>query len=144
MIQNNCSRDSILSTPEMREKYDTEYPAYIPDPEITGQLKTLLENVQTTIVMGTWCSDSRLQVSRFFKITDSAGIAEDSIQLICVDETKRTDDGLADLLNIVSVPTFIFMEDDQETGRIIESPESTLENDMIELLTKKITACQQH
>ncbi|SDZ87179.1 thioredoxin domain-containing protein [Pedobacter hartonius] len=137
MIQHNCSRDSILSIPEMREKYDTEYTAYIPGLEIAEQLKTLLENVQIIIVLGTWCADSRLQVPRFFKITDSTGIAEDSIQLICINETKKTEDGLTDLLNIVSVPTFIFMEGDKELGRIIESPTGTLENDMIEILTKK-------
>lgn len=137
MIQNEYSREGILSVELMKEKYDTEYPSYFPDPEILQQLKPLLSNKQIIIVLGTWCSDSRLHVPHFYKITDSIGFNENSISLICVDETKKEKDGLTDQLNIISVPTFIFMENDKEIGRIIEKPEHTLESDMVEILTKK-------
>jgi hypothetical protein len=136
MTQNAYTRERLISVAEMKEKYDTEYPSFLPDPEILKQLKPLLRNIKIIIVLGTWCSDSRLHVSRFYKIADSIGIDENTISLICVDETKREENGLTDHLNIVSVPTFIFTKDDKEIGRIIEAPENTLESDMIQILTK--------
>lgn len=137
MTQTNCTRQDILSVAEMKEKYDTAYRAYIPDPEKLEKLKSLSENIKIVIVLGTWCSDSRLQVSHFYKIADSIGISESSIPLICVDETKKAENGLTDHLNIISVPTFIFMENEREIGRIIEAPVNTLESDMVKILKNK-------
>jgi cobalamin biosynthesis protein CbiG len=137
MIQNECTRKGILAIAEMKEKYDTEYPVYSPDPEALQQLRILVSNKKISIVLGTWCSDSRLQLSRFYKILDDAGISENCVELICVDEMKKASPGLIDHLDIVSVPTFIFMENNREIGRIIESPKGSLENDMVEILTKK-------
>lgn len=151
MIQNNCTRVGILAVAEMKEKYETAYPAYQPDPSVLTELKPLLgaaepsggsstplrADIQIIIVLGTWCSDSRLQVSHFYKIADSIGITESNISLICVDHTKRAENGSTDQLNIISVPTFIFMENNYEIGRIIESPINTLESDIAEILTNK-------
>jgi len=137
MIQCDCTREGILSVAEMKEKYDAAYPAYHPAPEILETLKPLLCDTKIIIVLGTWCSDSRLHLSHFFKIADHTGIDENSLSMICVDETKKAKDGLTDQLNIVSVPTFIFMKNDKEIGRIIETPKNTLERDILQILTKK-------
>jgi thiol-disulfide isomerase/thioredoxin len=144
MIQNENSREGILSVEVMRDKYAAEYPSYLPDPEKLKQLKPLLSGKKIIIVLGTWCSDSRLHVSHFYKIADNTQINENSISLICVDETKKAKEGLTDHLNIISVPTFIFMENGKEIGRIIEAPQHSLESDMVEILTKNTAACQQH
>ena len=144
MTQNEYTRGRLITVAEMKEKYDTEYPSYLPDPEMLKQLKPLLPDLKIIIVLGTWCSDSRLHVSRFFKIADSVGIDENTTSLICVDETKREENGLTDHLDIVKVPTFIFLKNDEEIGRIIEAPKNTLEGDMVQILTKKIAECQQH
>ncbi|CAM4034120.1 hypothetical protein SAMN06265348_101391 [Pedobacter westerhofensis] len=150
MIPTNCTRESILSVTEMKEKYDTEYSGYTPDPAVLKELKPLLGitkpdgetsplsgDIKIVIVMGTWCSDSRLHVSHFYKIADSIAINENNISLICVDETKKAENGLTDHLNITSVPTFILSQNDREIGRIIETPENTLESDMVHILTNK-------
>ena len=144
MTQNEYTRGRLITVAEMKEKYDTEYPSYLPDPEMLKQLKPLLPDLKIIIVLGTWCSDSRLHVSRFFKIADSVGIDENTTSLICVDETKREENGVTDHLDIVKVPTFIFLKNDEEIGRIIEAPKNTLEGDMVQILTKKIAECQQH
>ena len=136
MVQNSVTREEILSVAEMKEKYDSAYFSYVPDQETLKQLKPLLRDKHILIVLGTWCSDSRLHVSQFYKITDDAGIPENSISQICVDEMKKAEACLIDQLNIISVPTFIFMENDQEIGRIIEAPTHTLESDMVQILTK--------
>lgn len=131
-----AAREKLFESPEMKEKYAVEYPAYTPDPEAIQKLKSLLQQQEVIIVMGTWCGDCRLQVPRLYKVLDQAGFSAEQISLIFVDESKKAANGLTAHLNIDKVPTFIFTTDGKEAGRIIESPLVTLESDMIEILTK--------
>jgi len=135
-MHNRCTRKEVTEMPVMKEKYDEAYPAYQPDPEMIRLLQPALLNKEITIVMGTWCSDSRLEVSHFYKVMDEAGVNDSAITLICVDETKRAEDGSTDDLKITNVPTFIVSENHKETGRITESPTATLESDLVRILTK--------
>ncbi|MBB6501875.1 thioredoxin [Pedobacter cryoconitis] len=128
------ARSKLMEFPEMKEKYDLEYPDYKPDPVVLQQLKPLLENKEIIIVMGVWCSDSRLQVPHFYKILDESGVEEKTITLICVDEMKKSANGLTENLSIEKVPTFILTAHRKEIGRITEWPEATLEIDMVEIL----------
>jgi len=137
MIPNLNTREELTSSPEMEESFAITYPDYQPDEEAISDLKTLIKNKKITIVLGTWCGDSKLQVPRFYKIMDEAGVEEEQVTLICVDESKQAKDGLTDDLDIDRIPVFIFTENGRELGRIIESPLYTLENDMVEILTKK-------
>ena len=136
-MPNASARRKLMESPEMKEKYDLEYPLYQPDFAAIQNLKSLLINKKIIIVMGTWCGDSRLQVPHFYKVLDESGVAEKDITLIFVDETKKAADGLIDKLNIDRVPTFIITSNEQEIGRITEWPLVTLENDMVELINKK-------
>lgn len=134
---NVCTRAGLETVPEMKQRFDIEYPNYQPDSATLAALKPLLKYKKIMIVMGTWCGDSKLQVPHFYKILDQAGIKEKSVTLICVDHSKKAENGLTDNLNILRVPTFIIYEKDKESGRIIESPVETLEKDMLKILVKK-------
>ncbi|MGY0041398.1 thioredoxin family protein [Pedobacter sp. NJ-S-72] len=135
-MPNESARRKLMESPEMKEKYDLEYPGYQPDTAAIQKLRSLLINKKIIIVMGTWCGDSRLQVPHFYKVLDESGVAEKDITLIFVDETKAAADGLTDNLNIDRVPTFIITSNETEIGRITEWPLVTLENDMVELINK--------
>lgn len=126
-----------MSAPEMKEKFETEYPAYQPDPTLADQLKALMKDIDTTIVLGKWCSDSQLQVPRFYKVLDDAGIDGSAITVICVDEMKKATGGEIDGMGIEHVPTFIFSSANKEIGRITEAPLFTLESDMVLILENK-------
>ncbi len=134
---NNCTRESVCIFPEFKTMYDTMYESYAPDAAVLSSLKPLMEGVKITIVMGTWCGDSKLQVPHFYKITDQLGIAAEDMTLICVDGEKKAEHGLIDGMNIERVPTFIFSKDGKEIGRIVESPRDTLEKDALDLFSKK-------
>jgi thiol-disulfide isomerase/thioredoxin len=136
-MPNLNTREGVMSLPDIKDSYDSAYPAYRPDELAVGQLKTLIKNKKITIVLGTWCGDSKLQVPHFYKVIDQAGVEEQQVTLICVDESKQAEDGQIDGLNIDRIPVFIITENDQEIGRITESPRSTLENDMVEILKKQ-------
>ena len=134
---NNCTRKSVCNFPEFKTMYDTMYESYAPDAETITALKALMDGVKVTIVMGTWCGDSKLQVPHFYKITDQLGITEQDMTLICVDGEKKAENGLIDNMNIERVPTFIFYKEGKEIGRIVESPKDTLEKDALALLSQK-------
>jgi hypothetical protein len=58
------------------------------------------------------------------------------IDIIAVDRKKQASDVDMTPYSIEKVPTFIFYKNGKEVGRIIETPHTTLENDM-QLILKK-------
>ncbi|MCB1223379.1 MAG: hypothetical protein KDK21_05555, partial [Mesotoga sp.] len=87
-----------------------------------------------TIVLGTWCSDSRREVPRFMKIIDLWGFPREKIRFIGVDINKIAPLEEYSGLDIERVPTFIFFEKKIEKGRIIEVPVTSLEQDTENIL----------
>lgn len=134
---NLCDRIGLQSIPEMQQRYDMEYPTYQPDQSTIQDLKPLLKDKKITIVIGTWCGDSQYQLPHFYKMLDALKITEKDITLICVDRSKKAENGLIDGMNITNVPTFIVSENGKELGRITESPRETLEKDMLSIFAKK-------
>lgn len=135
---NKCSREAITSFAEFKESYDPNYNSYAPDSTTFDTLSKLLKDKKITIVLGTWCGDSKFQVPHFLKIMDTLKIKEDQLTFIGVDGLKHAENGLLDNLKITNVPTFIFSDkNEKELARITEAPSLTLEKDMVKLLTMK-------
>ncbi|OFY76336.1 MAG: hypothetical protein A2V46_12425 [Bacteroidetes bacterium RBG_19FT_COMBO_42_7] len=119
------------------EWYLKGYDAYQPVQEVVSKLAGInKENLSIQIVMGTWCPDSRREVPRFMKILDIWGFPAGKVTYIGVDNTKLAPIGDYDKLGIERVPTFIILENKVETGRIIENPVTSLEQDMLNILTR--------
>ena len=125
---------TVFSDSSFKNWFDEEYIGYKILDEAYERLSVDFEDVKITIVLGTWCSDSRREVPRFFKILDEINFPEENTKLIFVNRSKN---GLSDEvegLNIEFVPTIIFYRNKDEIGRIIETPNETLEEDFISLL----------
>lgn len=133
---NQCTREGITSFPEFKESYDANYKAYVADSTQFEQLTKLLKNKKVTIVLGTWCGDSKYQVPNFLKIMDKLKVEESKLNFIAVDGNKHAENGLIDNLKIERVPTFIFTDKKgKEIGRITEHPKESLEKDMVNILS---------
>lgn len=102
--------------------------------DFVGLIRQVHEGIDIIVFLGTWCSDSRREVPRFLKIADLAGMDAARIKLYGLDRTKRSSDGLTDRYGIERVPTFIFLRGDEEVGRIVEVPRTTLEGDVLSIL----------
>jgi thiol-disulfide isomerase/thioredoxin len=111
-----------------------EYKNYSPASTNLESLKNSIFNTSIVIVMATWCSDSRKQVPAFFKILDQLDYKTSHVEIICVDRDKKAPGYDMTELRIELVPTFILYQHGRETGRIIESPEITLEKDLVNIL----------
>lgn len=129
-----CDRDGLESE-IFKEYYKNEYGDYKPDEAIVKKIKGLKKGVEIVIVMGSWCQDSEEQVPRFYKIIDQATIRDSKINLIAVNRAKTAGETDISALDIERVPTFIFYKKGREIGRIVETPTSTLEKDMLLILT---------
>lgn len=104
------------------------------DKESVPKLRKGLEDVRITAFMGTWCEDSQREVPAFFKILDEVDYESNTVKIITVSEDKAEPAELVKNKNITNVPTFIFMKDGRELGRIVEYPLESLENDMVKIL----------
>ena len=94
------------------------------------------EELTIKVVMGSWCPDSRREVPRFMRILDKWQFPRTKVTFIGVDNAKLSPVGEYSGLNIERVPTFIFYKNNIEAGRIIENPKTSLEQDMVNILTR--------
>jgi thiol-disulfide isomerase/thioredoxin len=110
---------------------------YACNPQAIETLKGISkEGVTISIVLGTWCPDSRREVPRFMRVLKEIGFPEGKVKLIGVDNVKFSPIDNYDALSIERVPTFIFYKNNIEAGRIIENPTTSLEQDMVNILTR--------
>lgn len=86
------------------------------------------------VFLGTWCSDTKRELPRFFKSMDQAGLSELQVILIGLDRSKKDTEELTEKWQIEFVPTFIFIRNGRELGRIVETPEDTLEGNIAQIL----------
>jgi len=112
------------------------YDDYQPSSEALNNLFDISQdNISIKIVMGTWCSDSRREVPRYLKVLDLWKFPSDKVTFIGVDEEKQSPVGEYANLDITRVPTIILYKNNIESGRIIENPVTSLEQDMVNILT---------
>lgn len=137
MLIGFCNRDGFkMINSNFDSAFVTGYSAYNPD---AASIKTLSENlkkVKITIVMATWCGDSREWIPRFYKIMDAAGFKYKNLTLISVDRDKKAAGTNVETHKVDLVPTFIFFRDKAELGRIIEFPLGVFEKEMLKIITK--------
>ena len=69
--------------------WNSEYDMYDVDSTAAIKLGYEMKNIDLTVVMGTWCSDSRREVPRFYKILDRISYPTEKVILINVDREKQ-------------------------------------------------------
>ena len=92
-----------------------------------------------TVYLGTWCSDSRRELGRFWRALDEVmGMAAFEIEYIGVDREKREPAELIGEVGLERVPTFIVTRDGTEVGRVVEQSPHGIERDLVALLTGQV------
>ncbi len=134
MLIGVCNREAFSDT-SFAWWFNSEYDMYEVD-TITLEKLQLPEALSITIVMGTWCSDSRREIPRFYKVLDYLKYETGKITLICVGRDKKSEGNEADNLEIKLVPTIIFYHNGKEIGRIIEVPEESLEKHLVDIISE--------
>jgi len=107
---------------------------YIPDAGSMTMLKKDLSKYKIICFLGTWCEDSQEQLPVLYKVLHEADYPLQSVQLYAVDRDKKTMHGENDTYKIELVPTIILLKDDEEIGRIVESPKGSIEKDLAAII----------
>jgi thiol-disulfide isomerase/thioredoxin len=117
------------------EWYQMESDGYEVDTELTNAISDPRQYTYQ-VFLGTWCGDSRREVPRMEKIFSEMGIDMSNVLIVTLDRDKISPNGEQEGKDIRYVPTLIVNKDNQEIGRIVESPSSetaTLESDLFEI-----------
>ena len=117
--------------------FNKEYDFYRINEERLEKIKPLLKDKRVVLIMGTWCEDSQREVPGMMKILNQAGFNTTEMEIISIDEDKRTKEGLEKAYNLAYVPALIFFEGEKEINRIVEFPVNSLEQDMLDILSGK-------
>ena len=124
-----------LQQEPFNEWYQMELNGYEVDTELTSAISDPGQ-YSYEVFLGTWCGDSRREVPRMEKIFSEMGIDMSSVLIVTLDRDKVSPGGEQEGKDIRYVPTLIVSKDNQEIGRIVESPSSetaTLESDLFEI-----------
>lgn len=120
-----------------------------PDPEAARALLEVPPGADVTVYLGTWCSDSKRELSRLWRAFDEAGIDPSGsgmgeeppfdLRYVAVDRDKEAPGGLVEGVGLRFVPTFVVRRDGEEVGRMVEVSPNGIEHDLLSLLTGEAT-----
>ncbi|MDA9068831.1 thioredoxin family protein [Gammaproteobacteria bacterium] len=123
---------SIKTLFENHEGFQDNYEEYQP-----GNLldPALFRDIEIYVLFGTWCHDSQREVPRFLQLLNSLNIQENYIHLIGLNFLKNEPLDRGKHFQIKKTPTFVFLRNQKEIGRIVEMPEISLEADLLKILS---------
>lgn len=110
------------------------YARYTVEPGILEALKPRSADLRFVLFLGTWCSDSKAEVPKMFKVFDALSLTPDRIEMYGLDRMKNSDDGAAQRYGVTLVPTLIVYAGQKEIGRIVEQPRNGVEYDINQMI----------
>ncbi|MCK7476839.1 MAG: thioredoxin family protein [Candidatus Moduliflexus flocculans] len=125
------SREALLAA---NPEWQAVAAAYQPKPDCLDRLRACGREVRIEVFLGTWCSDSKAHVSELFKVLEMADSPLIRVVLIGVPEAKDEREPYYGGRDIVRLPTFLILADGREIGRIVETPERSVEEDLLLIL----------
>jgi len=117
--------------------------SYKPDPDAVAALKACAVDTSITVVLGTWCPDSKNHVPRLLRAIKEAKNPRLRVRLIGVTYKIKEPPAVIKQFQIVHVPTVIVERGGVEIGRVTENPiAATIEQDLAAILAGKSSAAK--
>lgn len=133
--------DAVLIGPQPKAKIVQAVPdwsrlakSYEPNERIILGFQNFDKSARIRVFVGTWDAKGKSVVAAFLKTVEAAGNAMISVDWIGVSRDLK--EPAADLKSygVKKVPTIIVWVDGEERGRIVEVPQTTVEEDLAGLL----------
>lgn len=144
--------DAEPAAPELvgtlsRAEIETAVPDWIgaqiearPDVDQAAEMAAAGAEASVTVFLGTWCSDSRRELSRFWRaIDDAGGDVAFELAYVGVNRDKNEPADRLEGLDLEYVPTFVVEIGGVEAGRIVETSPNGIERDLADLLRGEVT-----
>lgn len=107
---------------------------YKPDPAWTKYISFYRDSFNVVVFAGTWCIDSKRLLPQFYRVMMAASYPMDRIQLYGVDHQLRALGDEASQYHIDKTPTFIFLRNGKEIGRITDKLQRGMDADIVSVL----------
>lgn len=124
-----------LQNPIFVEDWKLAQDEYTPDKLTVKELKSYFKknkNVKLKVFFASWCGDSREHMPHFAKLVKKTKMKK--VEYIALSRKKSLPNEDISEYGIEYVPTFIVYKDGVELGRIIETPEVSLEKDLLKIV----------
>ncbi len=133
MVSDSIIIDGYLNRKQLENYswFSKNYLAYTPKKSIIRKLKKQ-KPISILIILGTWCSDSKTHVPVMLKVCEDAGI--DQIVMIGVNRKKESNKVNIGSYQVTYVPLIIVYRNNEEIGRIIETPKKSVEEDLLKII----------
>ena len=135
------SQEKMLVGKITKEELFREFPVfennarnYFPREDVIRKISVIDEKIEIVMFLGTWCKDSVSESPKLLKVYEKADNPKFSLEIYGVDRKKKEGSGLCERYHIQRVPTVLFFKGGKELGRIIEYPEKSIEEDLLEIV----------
>ena len=98
------------------------YESYLASRSIDLEEKINLNGLSIKILFGTWCHDSQREIPKFLRFLENINMNSEMISLIGLNYQKNEPLNRGNIFNIKNTPTIIFFRNEEEIGRIEETP----------------------
>ena len=123
---------------EIAPEWKTTHDAYEPDALAVQRIREDADRAHGTlsieVVFGSWCSDSREQVPRFIKVMETLPPDAIPVRYVGVQKAKEERGEIVTRLKLTAIPTIVVSRAGEEIGRIVETPQSSIEEDLAAIL----------
>ncbi|MEM7584005.1 MAG: thioredoxin family protein [Acidobacteriota bacterium] len=103
--------------------------------EAVDALRKLDRETEVTVVLGTWCGDSRNYVPKLLRAIEDADNPNLRLDLVSIHRGFNEPAEIIRSQRVTNVPTVIVRQGEEEIGRIVETPAApTIEQDLAAIL----------
>ena len=119
--------------PERLPEWHAVAERHTPEPDVVEWLREA-RPAHVEILFATWCPDSFDHVPPLLSALAAADNPDLSVELIGLDRDKMEPGGRGLLREIERVPTVVVLREGREVGRVVETPETSMDRDVARIL----------
>jgi hypothetical protein len=138
VFKGECSFEDLLKEPAF-DWMQKGMNSYQPDSASILFLKKNLAQYDIVVLMGTWCGDSKDLLPKFYKTLQLANYPMLQLTMYGLNRKKEALNFEERLYKVTNIPVFILSKEHREIGRITESVEKSIEQDLVKLLKKEMS-----
>lgn len=114
--------------------FNMRYVDYIPNSDAIQTIHNYPKPLEIKVFWGDWCKDSKKHVPGFIKSMEFAENKNIQVVYINLNRQKKEPAEAIAGWDIQHIPTFVVISNGKEVGRVVETPKTTIEQDIAEIL----------